>query len=81
MRTLIVVLLALLITSEASLADANATRFRVENGRIVVAQSYCRMCADQRSDCVIRCNGAGACIQNCNDDFRLCTEVNCQYRR
>jgi hypothetical protein len=81
MKALIIAVFTLLITSGASLADTSASRFRVENGRIVVAQSYCRMCADDRTYCVTKCNGAGTCIQNCDYDFQLCRERNCQYRR
>ena len=32
--------------SGMSWADNAATRFKIENGRIIVAQSYCGMCFD-----------------------------------
>ena len=81
MRVLIVAVSTLLFGSEALLAGTAASHFRAENGKIVVAQSYCRMCADDRTTCIIKCNGAGACIQNCDYDYQLCTERACQYRR
>lgn len=67
----------LLIMTNASLADANANRFKIENGKIIVAQSYCRICTDNRTSCQLGCNGAGACIQACDDRFRECSEQNC----
>lgn len=71
-----------LLASHSSFAETNSgARIRFAAGKIIVAQSYCKICSDQRLDCVVRCNGAGACIQNCDDDFRLCTERACQYRR
>ena len=30
---------------------------------------------------VLKCNGAGACIQSCGYDYELCVERACQYRR
>jgi hypothetical protein len=78
MRVLIVALITLLSANGFSRADSNASRFRVEHGRIVVAQSYCRRCDDQRTECVLKCNGAGACIQNCDNDYQLCTERACR---
>ena len=71
----------LLSTSSAALAGENASRFRIDNGRIVVAQSYCGMCADSATACRLACNGAGACIQTCQDQLRDCREQNCGYRR
>ena len=70
----------LLIMTSTSWADSNAGRFRIENGKIVVAQSYCGMCADSRASCQLGCNGAGACIQTCDDQYRDCREQNCGSR-
>jgi hypothetical protein len=42
------------------------------------AQSYCAMCGNERTSCVIGCNGSGACIQNCDNDYRLCVERACR---
>jgi hypothetical protein len=81
MRMLIVAFSTLLIASGASFAGTAASHFRIANGKITVAQSYCRMCTDDRTTCIIKCNGAGACIQNCDYDYQLCTERACQYRR
>jgi hypothetical protein len=72
------VLIALLLTSSSGFAQTNSTKLSFANGKIVVAQSYCKMCGDQRTDCVLRCNGGGACIQNCDIDYQLCTERACQ---
>ena len=68
----------LLVLTNTSLADAIANRLRIENGKIVVAQSYCRMCADSRTSCQLGCNGAGTCIQACDDQYRDCTRQNCR---
>ena len=42
----VIALAMLLLTISTSSADANVNRFRMENGKIIVAQSYCAMCAD-----------------------------------
>jgi hypothetical protein len=68
------------LTCGASLADDNATRFRIESGIIVVAQSYCSMCVDSSTSCRLRCNGSGTCIQACDDELRNCREQNCRSR-
>jgi hypothetical protein len=75
------VLWTALVTSGPALAGSNATALQIVDGRIVVAQSYCRICDDQRTDCALRCNGAGVCIQNCDNDYQLCREQACQSRR
>jgi hypothetical protein len=61
-----------------SLADINATRLRNENGKIIVAQSYCGMCANTNTSCRLACNGAGTCIQACDDQNRECARQNCR---
>ena len=71
----------LLIAGGASQAGTASSQPSAATGKITVAQSYCRMCADDRTTCVIKCNGAGVCIQNCDYDYRLCVERACQYRR
>ena len=76
-----IVFCAMLLASYNAFAQTNATPLNFVNGNIVVAQSYCKMCGDQRIDCVVRCNGAGACIQNCDVDYQLCTERACRPRR
>jgi len=81
MRALVIAVSTLLLATEASLAGTAASHFRAVNGKITVAQSYCRMCADDRTTCIIKCNGAGTCIQNCDYDYQLCTERACRYRR
>ena len=35
-----------LFMSGTSLADNNASRFRIHSGRIILAQSYCEICFD-----------------------------------
>lgn len=76
-----IVLIAMLLASSSGFAQTNSSPVRSANGKIILAQSYCKMCGDQRSDCVLRCNGAGVCIQNCDVDYQLCTERACQPRR
>jgi hypothetical protein len=64
----------------ASLADGNDSRFEIKDGRIIVAQSYCALCADSATSCRLGCNGSGTCIQACDDRFRECREQNCGSR-
>ena len=81
MRLLLISVCSLLLIGGTSFAETNATPAKVKNGKIVIAQSYCRMCFDARESCILRCNGAGLCIQRCNDDLEDCIEQNCRYRR
>lgn len=70
----------LLFVSGTSFADVNASRFKIENGKMIVAQSYCGMCVNSATSCRSACNGAGACIQACDDKLRDCREQNCGSR-
>jgi hypothetical protein len=74
-------LYAVLLTSGCAFAGTNPVPLKFVNGKIILAQSYCSTCGDQRTDCVLKCNGAGTCIQNCDDDYLLCRERTCQPRR
>jgi hypothetical protein len=69
-----------LFMTSTSLADANASRFRIENGKIVIAQSACGICDNNRTSCVLACNGGGTCIQACDDQYRDCARENCRRR-
>lgn len=80
MKHIIAAATMIILTCGASLADSNATRFTIQSGRIVVAQSYCAMCFDSASSCRLGCNGSGACIQACDDQLRDCREQNCRSR-
>ena len=77
MKCVTALAMLLLVTSTSS-ADANVNRFRMENGKIIVAQSYCAMCADTARSCRLRCNGSGTCIQACDDQSRECAIENCR---
>lgn len=77
---LIITLCMVGLSTSTSFAEINRTSLKVENGKIVVAQSYCRMCSDTRTSCIIQCNGAGACIQRCYDAYQDCVEQNCRFR-
>jgi hypothetical protein len=79
MRCITALGLLLLLTS-TSLSDSNAGRFRMENGKIIVAQTYCGMCTDNAMSCRLGCNGSGTCIQACDDQLRECREQNCRSR-
>lgn len=70
-----------LAMSTISLADNNASHFKIDNGRIIVAQSYCGICSDNATACRLACNGSGTCIQACDDALRDCREQNCGLRR
>lgn len=78
-RAVFAALLILLCQPPAS-ADALSTHLHVSHGKFVVAQSYCSICGDARSACIVKCNGAGACIQRCDDDYLTCREQNCGRR-
>jgi hypothetical protein len=62
------------------LAD-NANRFKINSGRIILAQSYCAICSDNATACWVACNGSGTCIQACDDALSDCREQNCGQRR
>ena len=79
MRFLLAVVTVLSL-SGVSWADTNASRFKMENGRIIVAQSYCVLCSDSATACRLACNGSGTCIQACDDALRECREQNCGVR-
>ena len=80
MRFLIAAI-TVLSMSGASLADKNASQFRIDNGKIILAQSYCGICFDNATACRLACNGSGTCIQACDDALRDCREQNCGFRR
>jgi len=80
MKFLIAAVMALSM-SGASLADNNASRFKINNGHVVLAQSYCGICFDNATACRLACNGSGTCIQACDDALRDCREQNCGFRR
>jgi hypothetical protein len=75
------ILCAVLLCGGGAIAGNNTAPLKFANGKFILAQSYCRMCDNQRTSCVLKCNGAGTCIQNCDYDFQLCREAACQYRR
>ena len=77
---LVTALCILLFMAGISFAGSNATSIEIRNEKFKVAQSYCGMCADKASACRIRCNGSGACIQGCDDDYLDCIEQNCRRR-
>jgi hypothetical protein len=68
----------LLLIAGPSFADAS--RFRIENGKVVIAQSACGICDNNRTSCVLACNGGGACIQACDNQYMDCTRENCRRR-
>lgn len=72
---------ALVWMGAPALASDNANRFKIEGGRIILAQSYCGMCFDAATACRLACNGSGTCIQACDDQLRDCREQNCGLRR
>ena len=49
----------LLSMSGMSWADNGATRFKIENGRIIVAQSHCAMCFNTATACCLGCTARG----------------------
>jgi hypothetical protein len=70
-----VILVLLAIAFALSGPVASGARF----GKIRTAQSYCAICGNDRVACITRCNGSGTCIQNCDDDYRLCIERACRH--
>jgi hypothetical protein len=75
------VLFACALTCGDSLTATNATRLEIRHGKFQLAQTYCQMCRDARTTCILKCNGAGTCIQRCEDEFLDCIEYNCSFRR
>jgi hypothetical protein len=80
MKFLIAMLTVLSMTG-VSAADNNSSQFRFDNGRIILAQSYCAICSDNATACRLACNGSGTCIQACDDALKECREQNCGVRR
>ena len=78
MRIALAMLGIFFMSSEVLGAEPNASNFQIRKGRMMIAQSFCEMCRNERTYCVIKCNGSGTCIQNCEDDYRLCVERACR---
>jgi hypothetical protein len=76
----IAALFIMCLTTTISFAANDATDLKLEKGKFVIAQSYCRMCADSATACRIKCNGSGTCIQACDDALRDCIDLNCRRR-
>jgi len=74
----VVALVVLLSSCGTSSATTNVNLLRFDNRKIVVAQSYCEMCSNARTSCQLGCNGAGKCIQACDDQYRECRLQNCR---
>ncbi len=51
--------LALLMLTGSGTIARSANTIRLENGKLVVAQSYCAMCANDRTTCVANAMGPG----------------------
>jgi hypothetical protein len=77
MRAIIGMLGIALLLGDAARAEPIARNLRTGQKHIVLAQSFCAVCKDNRTYCVIKCNGSGICIQNCDNDYRLCAERAC----
>lgn len=69
----------LLLMCGASFAEA--ARFKIADGKFIVAQSYCGICVDSNRSCQLGCNGSGACIQACDLEYRDCLRQNFCGRR
>ena len=69
------VMIVIALTCGICSAGTNATRFEIRNGKFRLAQSYCQMCRDARITCTLGCNGAGACIQRCEDQFSIASNI------
>lgn len=80
MRAARAICLMLVAIACSSSVEAGENLARFKNGKLIVAQSHCAMCRDERTACVIKCNGSGTCIGNCDNDYQLCVERACRYR-
>jgi hypothetical protein len=69
----------LVLMSVTSFADPN--RLKIADGKFIVAQSDCGICANDRRSCQLGCNGSGACIQTCDVQYRDCLRQNFCGRR
>jgi hypothetical protein len=74
-------LCVLLFMRGAASADVGASRFKISNGKIIVAQTDCGICAEGNTSCRLECNGAGACLQACDEHYRDCLRQNFCGRR
>jgi hypothetical protein len=77
MRITLALIGIVFILSDAVRAEQTTGNLKGVQGT-TIAQSYCAICGNERTSCVTRCNGSGACIQNCDDDYRLCVERACR---
>ena len=77
MRMVLVLVAMLAVVGKVAGAEPPHTNLNFSRGTMI-AQSYCAICGNQRTDCVLRCNGSGVCIQNCDDDYQLCVERACR---
>lgn len=77
MRMVLVLVAILALVGKVAGAEQPPANSNFSRGT-KIAQSYCAICGNQRTDCVIKCDGSGACIQSCDDDYRLCVERACR---
>jgi hypothetical protein len=77
MRIALALMAFVFMLSEALSVEQTASNPRIMRGT-TIAQSYCAICGNDRTNCVVNCNGSGACIQNCDNDYRLCVERACR---
>lgn len=77
MRIALALVGLVLLLSEAVGSEQQSTQASLGQP-LKVAQSYCAICGNDRMSCVLRCNGSGACVQNCDNDYRLCVERACR---
>ena len=71
----------ILVTAMFETPVAAGDAIRLENGKLVVAQTYCGICFDNATACRLACNGSGICIQACDERLQDCREQNCGARR
>jgi len=75
-------LCVMLFVTGASPGGVAGDRSQVDHRKTVVAQNYCGLCAETNTSCRLGCNGAGTCIQTCNDRYSDCLRQNfCGHRR
>jgi hypothetical protein len=78
MRLILGVAFALMLAGSA-FAEPNSANFKVQDGKIILAQSNnaCASCTFSHTACRARCGSDRACLGACDANFRLCIQKYC----
>lgn len=73
MRFILGIVIAVMVACPAA-AETNSTNFKIQNGKIILAQMQCN-CTGENISCRSRCPGSGTqCIAACDAAQRECVK-------